>query len=329
MEEGHFYNDQDLIEACKRGHLDIVREILKDKRVSRETDNSACLYWACHNGHAEIVSALLWDDEADASADESGAMCAAAQFGHADIVRMLLQHDVADPGCRFNFPIIIACKNGHTDVVRMLLNNPRVDPQVSHGICLYWACKRGHINVVRLLMEDTRVLSVQRTHHEDPDWDIKAFESACKHNRVGIVELFLEHTDILTRRGLRFACDRGHVDVVRTIISRPVPPNLCDLYIRRWIDTNIDAGPWSWLHKKYVARAHAIAWSLRQMNQSDLAWDFVPYFMNTRIQPVESWGEYVTRSPSCSLLPTLVFGIGCVAALFLMILVIGPPPKMK
>jgi hypothetical protein len=113
------------------------------------------------------------------------------------------------------------------------------------------------------------------------------------------------------------ACDRGHVDVVRAIIDQPFPPNLIDLHIRRWIDTNVVTHPGSWLHDKYVARAHAIAWSLRQMNQADLAWDFVPYFMSTRIQPIETWNEYITRSPSCSLLPLLFFGVCCVALFYL------------
>jgi hypothetical protein len=85
--------------------------------------------------------------------------------------------------------------------------------------------------------------------------------------------------------------------------------------------------PGSWLHGKYVARAHAIAWSLRQMGQSDLAWDFVPYFMNARIQPVETWKEYVTQSPSCALLPVIIVGICAVVGLCLMIAALGPPPK--
>jgi hypothetical protein len=327
MEEGHFYNEQDLIEACKRGHVDAVHQILQDKRVSRESDNSACLYWACHNGHADVVSALLWDDEVDASADESGALCAAAEFGHADIVRLLLDHQVADPAARRDSPIIRACKNGHAATVRVLLQNTHVNPAVNEGVCLYWACRRGHVDVLRILVNDGRVLAVQQRHRDDPYWPDKAFESACKHGHVKIVELFLDHTNIITRLGVWLACSRGHIDVVRTIINRSVPPHVIDPYIRRWIDTNIVTRPGSWLHGKYVARAHAIAWALRQMNQSDLAWDFVPYFMNARIQPVENWKEYVTQSPSCSLLPLFIVGICIVIGICLMIVITGAPPK--
>ncbi len=361
MQEGHFYNEYDLIEACKKGHIDVVREILRDKRVSREADNSACLYWACHNGHAEVVCELLWDDEADASADESGALCAAAEFGYADIVRMLIEHRVADPAARCNSAIIRACRQGHADVVWELLQSPCVDPAVNEGLCLYWACRRGHVDVAQLLMEDGRVLVLQRSPHEPVFLPYEAYDVACKKNYTDIVKLFLDHdyvstydamcdacrhghvdllqaifdhpvassriTSFIFKHAIRVACNYDHVDLVRTMIARPESSHAMDPYIRRWIDTNIVTHPGSWLHGKYVERAHAIAWSLRQMGQSDLVWDFVPYFMNARIQPVENWKEYMTQSPSCSLLPLFVVGICCVIGLCVMIVVMRAPPK--
>lgn len=323
MQEGCVYNELDLIEACKRGHLELVREILRDERISREAEDSACLYWACHNGHTEIVHALLWDDQADPSADESGALCAAARFGHTDIVRMLLQHDVADPGARRNFPLIIACKNGHASVVCILLHSPRVEPAVNNGLCLYWACKRGHVDVVRALIKDGRVFSGIPQQRGDIRWDCRAFEVACKHNRVDIVKILLE-ANFATQLGVRLACDHGHDDVVRAVIARPlIQRTVTNPYIRRWIDTNIITHPGSWLHRKYVARAHAIAWCLQQANQSDLVYTFVPYFMNARIQPIETWEEYVTQKPACSYAPLLLYGVFFVLVFCVLIVSLG------
>lgn len=48
--------------ACKFGHYDIVKFLLKDERVNPSDDLGSGFSWACRNGHIEIVKLLLTDD---------------------------------------------------------------------------------------------------------------------------------------------------------------------------------------------------------------------------------------------------------------------------
>lgn len=47
--------------ACHYGNLDVVKELLKDKRINPAEDNNDGLYASAINGHKDIVSLLLQD----------------------------------------------------------------------------------------------------------------------------------------------------------------------------------------------------------------------------------------------------------------------------
>lgn len=62
-----------LLAACRGGHVDIVRLLMKREDVDpnlRAADGTSPLWWACHNGHVDVVRWFL--DEAEPGAIDWG-----------------------------------------------------------------------------------------------------------------------------------------------------------------------------------------------------------------------------------------------------------------
>ncbi|UCG51380.1 MAG: ankyrin repeat domain-containing protein, partial [Candidatus Latescibacterota bacterium] len=112
-----------------RGQLEIVKLLLKGKRVDPSArDNEAILY-AAQFGHTEIVELLLKDPRVDPSANRNAAIRRAAENGHVGIVELLLKDPRVDPSARDNEAIQRAAFSGHLEVVELLLKHPDVDPR--------------------------------------------------------------------------------------------------------------------------------------------------------------------------------------------------------
>jgi len=61
-------NDNDgIILASSRGHVEIVRVLLADPRVDPSARNNIAIKWACFHNLVEVVRLLLQDPRVDAS----------------------------------------------------------------------------------------------------------------------------------------------------------------------------------------------------------------------------------------------------------------------
>lgn len=178
-----------LFQACQGGHVQIVRELLKDKTldVNRTDSNGVTpLMVACLLGHLEVVNELLssclWSKAAAADVDDDDthgmvdvniqdkrdgytALIVASIKAHWDVVRVLLKHPNIDANLRCHdgyTALIMASKNGHVGVVRVLLQHPKkvnVNESCNEGRAAFsWACEEGHSDVVcEFLKHDTVV----------------------------------------------------------------------------------------------------------------------------------------------------------------------------
>ena len=95
---------RNLTEAAKKGHLKIVRLLLKAglDANSHAPSNDPPLIWAAQNGHSKIVTLLLENGaDVDYQKEENGLtpLMVAAWKGHGDICEMLLNAG-ADPNLR-------------------------------------------------------------------------------------------------------------------------------------------------------------------------------------------------------------------------------------
>ena len=123
----------DLIEACKEGNIERVKELLKQGVDPTADDNLAIIY-ASFFGHTDVVEALLQDGRADPTTENNYPIGIASAQGYTSIVSFLLQDGRADPAVDVNYAIRRASYNGHTDVVKLLLQDGRVEPTDNDAI---------------------------------------------------------------------------------------------------------------------------------------------------------------------------------------------------
>lgn len=111
-----------LIAAAERGHLAVVRLLLKHGADVNARNNS-------HDTGLRL----------------------AARGGHTEIVRLLLESG-ADVNARN--PLISAAFNGHVEIARLLISHKaQLNPVTSSGQTpLHWAATLGHVELVRLLI---------------------------------------------------------------------------------------------------------------------------------------------------------------------------------
>lgn len=113
-------------EACLRGKVDLVRELIEDPRVDPAAEDNWAISDAAYRGHARIVQMLLADARVDPSVRRNEPLCRAAREGHADVTRLLLSHHKVDPSANNNYAIIEAARRGHAAVVKLLLTDQRI-----------------------------------------------------------------------------------------------------------------------------------------------------------------------------------------------------------
>src|SRR3990167_8394097 len=150
--------DQNLIEACKVGNLELIEDLLSKGANPNIIDiyNQSPLFWA-------------------------------AQFGHLEVVKLLLAIPEVNPNSipiRGISPLFWPCYNGHTEVVKELLScDKKIDPNIidSEGATpLFWAASKGCLDIVRILLENgtdpniidkngqTSLSSVVRDQYSEP-----------------------------------------------------------------------------------------------------------------------------------------------------------------
>lgn len=118
-------------EASARGHARVVRLLpLQEKRVNPSynfyDDSPLCL--ACMNGHRDVVRLLLRDRRVCVSEERNSGIQHASERGRTGVLELLLQDRRIDPSVNRNNAIRLESENGHVAVVRLLLRDRRVDP---------------------------------------------------------------------------------------------------------------------------------------------------------------------------------------------------------
>jgi len=81
---------EEFIEACKNGHVDVVRVLLSNTQVDPSRYGNCAIRRASEHGHKEVVRLLLSDTRVDPSSWCNAAIRWAAYKGHLDVIRLLL-----------------------------------------------------------------------------------------------------------------------------------------------------------------------------------------------------------------------------------------------
>lgn len=158
----HFEKSVPLIDATKKGELEIVKELLSKGVDINTRDSFGCtaLIIASQNMHSEIVKELL-SKGADVHA-KSGycntALFEAAKAGNVNIVKQLISKGAMKDD-RSYMAFLLAAKGGHLDIVKEFISNGiDINIKDNQGVtALILVSQRviileNHIKVVKLLI---------------------------------------------------------------------------------------------------------------------------------------------------------------------------------
>ena len=215
-----------LLLAAENGHIEVVRLLLEvDPNAAKSERDSTPLVEACRKGYIDIARLLL-----ENGADTAGtALMAASRKGRINIVRLLLEHG-ANPN---SYPIPIpysrsalmeASVKDHVDVAQLLLENG-ADPHLhSDGwTALTLAADEGNTEVMRLLLQngvDPNIICEE--HHMTAL--MLAVKHGCHYGRLETVQLLLDYKadpniTVENHGALDVAAEYGGVDIVQLLLQ--------------------------------------------------------------------------------------------------------------
>jgi len=177
-----------LMKAAYRGHLDILRELLKHgAKVNRNYQEHNAINLAARQGHAEIVKELLAHGASTAPNPEpsyhiSSPLAFAASEGKIEVVKILIESGVSMKTGDASKALICALNKNHYDIARLLMEKgtdgssalicefhvncgDTVELLVSSGAnvntcdkdgytALSWMVNNGNTKTVRFLLEN-------------------------------------------------------------------------------------------------------------------------------------------------------------------------------
>jgi ankyrin repeat protein len=180
--------------AVKRGHAEVVSDLLNDKRMKMNARNlkrlatlvftkkkddqnqndsrivrelsQAILLWASEHGYAEMVRELIKHEGLDLNLRAHRGrtpLIVASEWGRIKVVSELLKVQAVDVNAQDDdgrTSLIMASSVGHVKMVLELLKHPKVivDAKDNTGrSALIWAGELGHMQVVRALLKNARV----------------------------------------------------------------------------------------------------------------------------------------------------------------------------
>ncbi|XP_046346164.2 ankyrin repeat domain-containing protein 50-like [Haliotis rufescens] len=195
--------------------------------------------WAAGNGHKEVVELLVSKGAKVSIVDRCGnsILHSAGRGGDVEVVQYVLSHDMVDingrGSCR-RTPVMLAAEKGHIAIVKLLVDKggdmSLVDKR--HENILHLACLCGQIEVVKyVLSQDIVDINSRGRKRKTP------VMLAARNGHKEVVELLVKKGADLSlaynaagSNVLHVACFKGHVDVVKYLLSQ----DTVDVNSRGW-----------------------------------------------------------------------------------------------
>jgi ankyrin repeat protein len=152
----------------------------------------------------------------------------AAEEAHEEVVAFLLEKGAQTSNSEGDnvTPLMLACRNGHVGVVQMIVTHTGPHGLEDRDICgktaLRYAAEEGHGEVVALLLGKGAQASTR------DDETVTPLMSACEKGHVGVVRMLITHTgphgledrDTEGKTALRYAAEEGHGEVVAFLLGK-------------------------------------------------------------------------------------------------------------
>lgn len=136
----YHHNNRPLFKACKKGDLELVEMLMKNRNVNPDDNNHRALMVALDNDYIKIIKQLRYTLES--------AFCVACEYGHAGVVKKVLNKYEIDPGAYNNRALRIATWNLHSATISLLLNTGKVNPNEEITIVIH-EYHRSAIDIIR------------------------------------------------------------------------------------------------------------------------------------------------------------------------------------
>ncbi|MEM7174083.1 MAG: ankyrin repeat domain-containing protein, partial [Bacteroidota bacterium] len=176
--------------ACKNGHLDLVKYLVKKGLKLDDTHMSN----ACKSGHLNLVQYFV----KKSLALKPEHMEKACENGHLDLVKYLVENENGLNPSQYN--LRKACENGHLSLVKYL----GAQGLTINSYYLQEAKNNNHTDLFKYLKENFQALA-----------------QACKEGNLAQVK------DLVEKKGLQpgfsemnHACKNGHLDLVKYLVKK-------------------------------------------------------------------------------------------------------------
>lgn len=210
-----------LISTCENGHVELVKVLLSDPRISKTTcEIKNVVYYdpillclSC--SYPDVIKLLLSDPGINPSINNNLPIICASKRGSVEGVRMLLSDSRVDPSDQNNKALINACDSGLVEMVELLLSDPRVNPSDCDNEAAIKACERGYTKIIKLLLLNSRF---------DPSvGNNKLICRASSFGRIEILKLLLQDPRVnpadINGSAIMEAIAWGHTEVVELLLS--------------------------------------------------------------------------------------------------------------
>ena len=241
IEERNGNGDTSLSIAARGGNIEIFKYLI-EKRVNvpcfsafgapagpaKGEDDNTLLCIAAREGHVEIFKFLVGKGANVNAKDNDGntPLHLAAKKGCTEIVELLIQQEVGVP-ININSLLYLAVEGGHTGLVRLLIEKGAdIHAKYRDGNTpLHIAVEKEYIEIVKILLEKGADINIEI--NEDYRV-IKLISYYAKRGNIELVKLLTEKgADINVKDGMGYtplywACEEGHLEVVKLLIQQEV-----------------------------------------------------------------------------------------------------------
>ncbi|KAJ3056281.1 hypothetical protein HK097_007493 [Rhizophlyctis rosea] len=205
----HVDDDAALVRACYNGHLDVVQYLIS-KGADVNAHNYLSLKGACSGGFVEIVRLLLAEGAHVASTptwQQEKFVYRAVKGGSVKILQMIIDNGIEIARDLF-WALPDAAQWGHMDILRFLLACDGAQPTSLLRDCIHKAYLCRRIKVASFLFEKFR-----------PEGNADDLYYACFYGHILNAGRLLGDGVIDEGRALKAAIDRGHVAIVKQLLS--------------------------------------------------------------------------------------------------------------
>ena len=252
------------------GHINNLKQLLRDADKLDPASSMRALYWAARRGQSVCVDVLLRHQDENPWNEASKTqipLLAAAQFGHLECARLLLGSSHIDINARDNSgasALSLAVANSHSDIVALLLADQSIDVNIrdrGFNTPLHMAVDVAENSILSQLLSD------KRTDVECLDKHGRSILSwAAEYGSIESTSLVLQtrrisvnQKDLAGRTPLLYAAQHGHLPVIKMLINvghdDPLGQDSLGRNAHSWAAPLRNANVLRYLTRKYPAGA--------------------------------------------------------------------------